>query len=176
MTRTANLTTSKLMWNSVLITKDARYMCLDIKNFYLSALLDRYKYIKMSLELFPEWIRTQYNLDKLALNGFIYLEMRCAVWGLPQAHILENKLLRKHLLPHGYFECPNTLSLWKHSTCPILFTLVVNHFGVKYVGKEHINYLIKCIKTRYKLTKDWAGICIVVSSSIGIIPLTPTIF
>jgi hypothetical protein len=35
----------------------------------------------------------QYNLDKLALNGFVYLEMRRAVWGLPQAGILVNKLL-----------------------------------------------------------------------------------
>jgi hypothetical protein len=40
LTRTANLTTSKLMWNSVLSTKDAWYMCLDIKNFYLSAPLN----------------------------------------------------------------------------------------------------------------------------------------
>jgi hypothetical protein len=29
-TRTANLTTSKLMWNSVHSTKGAQYMCLDI--------------------------------------------------------------------------------------------------------------------------------------------------
>ncbi len=50
----------------------------------------------------------QYNLDKLALNGFVYLEMRCAVWGLPQAGILVNKLLQKRLLPHRYFKCPNT--------------------------------------------------------------------
>jgi len=40
LTRTTNLTNSKLMWNSVLSTKDAKYMCLDIKNFYLSAPLD----------------------------------------------------------------------------------------------------------------------------------------
>jgi hypothetical protein len=39
-TRTANLTTSKLMWNSVLSTEGAKHMCLDIKNFYLSAPLD----------------------------------------------------------------------------------------------------------------------------------------
>jgi hypothetical protein len=32
-TRTADLTTSKLMWNSVLSTKGAKFMCLDIKNF-----------------------------------------------------------------------------------------------------------------------------------------------
>ena len=30
-TRTANLTTSKLLWNSVLSTEGAHYMCLDIK-------------------------------------------------------------------------------------------------------------------------------------------------
>jgi hypothetical protein len=59
--------------------KDAKYMCLDIKNFYLGAPFDRYKYMKMPLELFPEWIRTQYNLDKLALNGFVYLEMHRVV-------------------------------------------------------------------------------------------------
>jgi hypothetical protein len=52
--RTTNLTTSKHMWNSVLSTKDARYMYLDFKNFYLSAPLDRYKYMKMPLGLFPE--------------------------------------------------------------------------------------------------------------------------
>jgi hypothetical protein len=32
-TKTADLTTSKLMWNSVLSTKGAKFMCLDIKNF-----------------------------------------------------------------------------------------------------------------------------------------------
>ena len=32
-TRTANITTSKMLWNSVLSTKGEKYMCLDIKNF-----------------------------------------------------------------------------------------------------------------------------------------------
>ncbi len=39
-TRTANITTAKLLWNSVLSMPGAKYMCLDIKNFYLSAPLD----------------------------------------------------------------------------------------------------------------------------------------
>ena len=29
-TRTADITTSKILWNSVLITKNAKYMCLEI--------------------------------------------------------------------------------------------------------------------------------------------------
>jgi hypothetical protein len=32
----------------------------------------------------------------------------------------------------------------------------VDNFGVKYVGKEHVNHLIDCIKTKLELTKDWA--------------------
>ena len=114
-TRTADLTTSKLLWNSVLSTTGAKYMCLDIKNFYLTAALDYFEYMKMPLTVFPEWIKKQYNLDKHALNGFVYLRMERAVWGLPQAGILANKLLRKRLAPHGYYECINTPGLWKHT-------------------------------------------------------------
>ena len=41
-TRTAYLTSSKLLWNSLLSTYGAEYMCVDIKNFYLCTPLDRY--------------------------------------------------------------------------------------------------------------------------------------
>jgi hypothetical protein len=91
------------------------------------------------------------------LHGFIYLEMRQVVWGLPQACILANKLLRKCLLPHGYYKCANTPSLWKHETRPISFMLVGNNFGIKYVRKEHVDHLIWCIKQKYELTEDWTG-------------------
>ncbi len=83
--------------------------------------------------------------------------MQRAVWGLPQAGILANKLLQRRLLLHGYFECNNTPGLWKHKTRPISFTLVVGDFGVKYVGKEHVNHLIRCIKKDYELTENWSG-------------------
>jgi hypothetical protein len=75
-------------------------MCLDLKNFYLSAPLDRCKYMKIPLALFPDWIKKQYNLDSLALYGFVFLKMRHAIWGLPQAGILANKLLRKKHFSH----------------------------------------------------------------------------
>ncbi len=47
----------------------------------------------MPLALFPVWIKKQYNLDTHARDGFVFLEIRHAVWGLPQAGILANKLL-----------------------------------------------------------------------------------
>ena len=96
-------------------------MCLDIKNFYLTAALDYYKYMKIPLTLFPEWIKKQYNLTTHARDGFVFLEIRRAVWGLPQAGILANTLLRMRLKPHGYYECVNTPGLWRHANRPIMW-------------------------------------------------------
>jgi hypothetical protein len=125
-----------------------------IEFFYLSALLNRYEHMKIPLALFLDWIKKQCNLESLVLDGFVYLEMCCADWGLTQAGILANKILRKRLLPHGYYECANIPGLWKHSTCPMAFALVINNFGVKYVGKEDVDHLIQFPKTDYELTKD----------------------
>ena len=74
-TRTADITTAKLLWNSVLSTPGAKYMCLDIKKFYLSAPLDRFEYMRIPFALFPPWIVEQYQLKDKVLNGHIYIEM-----------------------------------------------------------------------------------------------------
>ena len=86
-----------------------------------------------------------------------YLELRRAVWGLPQAGILANKRLKRKLAPFGYHECKNTLGLWYHETSSITFTLVVDNFGVKYIDKNDVDHLISSIKSNYELTVDWKG-------------------
>jgi hypothetical protein len=68
------------------------------------------------------------------------------VYGLPQAGILAHKLLVKRLAPHGYAPTNHTPGLWTHKTRPILLSLVVDDFGVKYVGKEHADNLIATLK------------------------------
>ncbi len=78
--RTADINTAKLHWSSVISTDGARYMCLDIGNFYLTAALEYFEYMRMPLALFPAWTVQQYNLTKHALNGYVHLEMRKAVW------------------------------------------------------------------------------------------------
>ncbi len=85
---------------------------------------------------------------KHALNGYIHLDMRRAVWGLPQVGILANKRLRRKLAPFGFFESTNTPGLWYHESRPITFTLVVDNFGVKYVNKDNVDHLIASIKKR----------------------------
>jgi hypothetical protein len=111
----------------------------------------------MPLALFPIWIQEQYNMAKLAYNGYVHLEMQRAVWGLSQAAILANKCLRQKLALFGYFKHVNTQGLWYHKSQPISLTLVVDNFGVKYETKYNINHLICAIKSTYNLTKDWTG-------------------
>jgi hypothetical protein len=139
--RTADINTAKLHWNSVDSTPNAKYMCLDIKKFYLTVALKYYEYMEMLLSLFPQWTVQQYNLNTHAKDGWVHLEMRRAVWGLSQAGILANKRLRQKLAPFGCYECVNTLGLWTHETRPILFTLVVDNFDIKYVNQEHQTYI-----------------------------------
>jgi hypothetical protein len=113
--------------------------------------------MKMPLSLFPTWIVEQYNLITHTKDGWVHLEMRKAVWGLPQAGILFNKCLRWKLALFGYYKCINTPNLWYHEKCPITFTLIVDDFGVKDVDKADVNHLIASIKTTYTLTEDWSG-------------------
>ena len=53
-------------------------------------------------------------MEANAHKGFVYLEIRKAIYGLPQAGILANKLLWKRLAPHGYYEVAHTPGLWRH--------------------------------------------------------------
>jgi hypothetical protein len=79
--QTVDLDTAKLHWNSKISTALAKFMCLNIKNFYLTAALEYFEYMKIPLTLFPVWIVEHYDLKKHALNGYVHLEMRRVVWG-----------------------------------------------------------------------------------------------
>jgi hypothetical protein len=50
-----------------------------------------------------------------------------------------------------------TLTAYGHDTHPISFSLVVDDFGVEYVGREHAEHLMACIKIKYNISSDWNG-------------------
>ncbi len=91
----------KLLWNSTISTKGACFAGANIKNMYLKTPLERSEYMKMPLSLFPQDIINRYGLNDKALNGYVYMEICKGMYGLPQAGILVNKLLKKHLANHG---------------------------------------------------------------------------
>jgi hypothetical protein len=71
------------------------------------------------------------------------------MYGLPQAGILANQLIASRIAIHGYHQTKFTPGLWRHVTHPIQFTLVVDDFGVQYVGKKHAQHMIDALKTNY---------------------------
>ncbi len=82
----------------------------------------------MPLKLFPDDIIDHYNLCEKALNGYVYMEIQCGMYSLPQAGILANKLLCQCLGQHGYFEVQHMPGLWKHVSWLICFNLCVGTF------------------------------------------------
>jgi hypothetical protein len=156
-TRSADLTTSKCLWNSTISTDGAKYMCLDVKNFYLGTPMDTFEYMRIPIKLIPHKIIVQYNLLPLVSDGHVYIEVQKGMYDLPQAGILANHLLARRLAIHCYHQTTFTLGLWRYVTRPVQFTLVVDNFGVQYVGAEHAHHLIAALETDYTVSKDWTG-------------------
>ena len=100
------------MWNIVISTPNTRYMCVDIKSFYLDTPLDHTEYMYMPIDLFPEEFQDAYDLQSKVKNRYIYMFIHKGMYGLPQAGILANKLLKKRLAKYGYFKMPHTPGLW----------------------------------------------------------------
>ena len=46
---------------------------------------------------------------------------------------------------------------WTHEWRPVQFTLVVDDFGVKYVGEEHAMHLKTALEADYTVTTKWEG-------------------
>ena len=131
-TPTVDLLIVKLLLNIVISTPDAKFMTIDIKDFYLNTPMDRFGYMKLKLSELPKDFVTLYNLaSKVEENGFVYLKIRRGMYGLPQSGILAQQLLEKQLNNKGYSQENFVPGLWTHSWRPITFTLCVGDFGVK---------------------------------------------
>jgi hypothetical protein len=110
--------------------------------------------MKMLLSRFPEEIIQKYNLNTLDVEGWVYIEIQKGMYGLKQSGLLANQLLQTRLAPFGYYPARHTPGLWLHKTWPIFFTLVVDDFAVKSVGKQHAEHLQNALLQTYELTTD----------------------
>ncbi len=105
----------------------------------------------------PDEFIDKYKLTGQDQVGWIYFEIRQGCYGLPQAGILANNLLRSCLEAKGFHEAASTTCLWCHKWWPIQFCLIVDNFGVEYVGLEHFNYLLSVLKKFHGVQYNMAG-------------------
>jgi hypothetical protein len=76
------------------------------------------------------------------------------MYGLKQAVLLANQLPQTHLTPFGYYPAWHTPGIWLHKVQHISFTLVVDKFAVKYVGKQHAEHLRNALLRTYEPTTE----------------------
>ena len=147
----------KIFINSVLSRKYAKYVIFDISNLYIQTPIDCTGYVFIKLSDIPQGFIDEYDLLDYVQDGFVYFEINRVVYGLPQSGILANKLLKERLSKHGYYQCTTTPGLWRHKWRPILFSLIVDEFGVEYVGDRHAHHLRDALKEHYDITEKWEG-------------------
>ena len=114
--------------------------------------------MRLNLSYLPDDVIKHYNLtQKVTSDSYVYLEVQKGMYGLPQAGILAHKLLETRLNDEGYTQAKLTPRFWTHKWRPILFTLCVDNFGVKYVGAQHSKHLMGVLSMHYTILHDWTG-------------------
>ena len=63
--------------------------------------------------------------------------------------MLANNLLTKQLAADGYYQCDHAWTLAPQS--PIMFVLIVNDFGIEYVGRCHAEHLLHTLQQDYTI-------------------------
>ena len=66
--------------------------------------MERYEYMKIPITQIPDEIIKEYKLRNKPPDGAVYIEIQKGMYGLPQAGMLANKLLKCRLAQHGYYE------------------------------------------------------------------------
>jgi hypothetical protein len=68
-TPTADITTAKIIFNSVVSTPNAKFIGLDIKYFYLNTKMERYEYMRLPIDIIPKEIIDQYTSSHSFTTG-----------------------------------------------------------------------------------------------------------
>jgi hypothetical protein len=93
--------------------------------------------------MIPQEIIGEYNLtDIMEADGWCYVEIRKAMYGLKDSGFLANQELKTVLAKEGYIPSKFTPGLYTHNIRPIAFSLVVHDLGVKHINKADMDHLI----------------------------------
>ena len=66
---------AKILFNSILSTPNAKFMTIDLKDFYLGMPMTCYEYLHVLVTMLSLQIIKLYNLTPLIHKGFIYAEI-----------------------------------------------------------------------------------------------------
>jgi hypothetical protein len=142
------MVSSKILWNSVISTKDPRFAGANSKNLYLKTPLNKFEYMKILIALLSDNIIKHYWIQEKVLDGYLTWrytkECTDCLWSASCPTSSSRN-----------FEQPHTLGLWKHVTHSVQFNKCVDNFGIKYIGQDHLQLLYDTLqKEAYEIVDD----------------------
>ena len=156
----ASLLEAKLIINSTISqsSKNARFMTLDIKDFFLQSTMKHPQYMKIHAKYFSKEFRDMYDIEKIIANdGYVYCKIVKGMYGLKQAARLAYDALVTHLHKYGYTPDKYAPNIWKHETRPTKFCLCVDDFGIQTFSNDDTDHLLNALKDMYKISTDFTG-------------------
>ena len=146
---TAAMPTVKILVQSV-VSDNARWMTLDITDFYLMTWLPRPEYLRIPLKFLSPKVLARHALTPYIHNNSVPFEVVRSMYGLPHAGKIAQDILLQRLALHDYIQTDNPC-LFRHCTNGVAFTLVVDDFGVKFAHQAAADHLICCLRKYYTL-------------------------
>jgi len=94
-TPTADMLTTKILLNSIISTQGARFMTIDIKDFYLTTPMDRPEFMRLKIADIPKDFIELYNLRQLATpDGYIHGKYKKVCMAFRKQASLHNNSLK----------------------------------------------------------------------------------
>ena len=91
-TETSEIQTASLLFYSTISIRGGRFMCIYLKEFYLSTPMNWYKYMWINMADIFQDIINQYGLTSKAVNEKVLVEIRKSMYRLKQAGRIANNL------------------------------------------------------------------------------------
>ena len=113
--------------------------------------------MKINIKYIPDNTIKKYNLNHLIHNNHVLVKLHKTIYGLPEAGRIAQEKLYQHLEKYDYYASPDYPGIIKHKTRNIMFSLVVDDFGIKYSLKEDATHLINALRDKYDIKINWEG-------------------
>jgi len=118
--------------------------------------MERPEYMILTRAQVPAASQAKYASSIEWRNDKALVEITKGIYGLPQSGLLAQKRLIEHLAKHGYYQT-NTTCLFKHKTRAIVFSDVVDDFGVSYGNDNDLQHFLTTLRQLYAITTDMSG-------------------
>ena len=152
----ASLLQKKLLINSTILDAHlgARFMTMDLKDFFLATPMARSKYMRIHSKYFPPETKALYMIDS---DGYVYVEINKGKNEFKQASVIAYQPLVKHLDGHGYYPVPFTTGIWSHQNLKTMLCICVDDFGINFFSQQDANHLLTALRQKYDVTVEWTG-------------------